>query len=439
MIQYGGHNISNSKALTKIQSLIFMAVIVIAAVVGGSAYILLSGQNQSSETVKIGILADLDGDGKSLLQGAVLAVEQVNSEGGVLGRNFEVVSQDDDSGSGGGDVSVATNAFNRLVGVDKADFVISGCGPTLSSVYQEIMYQHQKILFHGGDPSDQLTQKVLDDYDKYKYYFRYGVLLNKTVNTVMTADSVLACREYTGFNKVAILSHDLGVGDYTYSGLVAHLKEYGFDVVHTALIPLNTMDFSSFFAQAEAAGAEILYPIIFGQAGILFVKEYYDRQSPMVMWGLPNLGSDFWEVSEGKCEWVTTSSHAIAAGYPLTSRVMPTREAYFDMWDEEIDAMAAFVYDVVRFILPDAIKRAGTFETGSLIAALERTEIETSLARKLVFTSSHDVLVVKDSEDFWLFCLFQWQDGTQVPVYPPNIMDEAGVTYMYPDWIGPWN
>lgn len=400
---------------------------------------MLSGQYQSSETIKIGILADLDGGGKYLWQGAVLAAEQVNSEGGVLGRNFEVVSQDDDSEIVGGDVSVATNAFNRLIGVDKADFVISTCGPTFSSVYQELMYQHQKILFHGGDPSDHLTQNVLDDYDKYKYYFRYGVLLNKTVNTVMAADSILACREYTGFNKVAILSHDLGVGDYTYSDLVAHLKEYDFDVVYTVLIPFNTVDFSSFFAQAEAAGAEILYPIIFGQAGIPFVKEYYDRQSPMVMWGLPGLGSDFWEVSGGKCEGVTTSGHAITAGYPLTSRVMPTREAYFDRWDEEIDAVAAFAYDVVRFILPDAIKRAGTFETEALIAALEKTEIETSLARKLVFTSSHDVLVVKDSEDFWLFCLFQWQDGTRVPVFPPNIMDEAGVTYTYPEWPGPWN
>jgi len=429
----------NSEALTKVQSIILVVVIVVAALGGVVAYILLSGQEESSETIKIGILADLDGSGKSLWQGAVLAAEQVNAEGGVLGRNFEIVAQDDDSESGGGDVIIATNAFNRLISVDKADFIISGCGPTFSSLYQELVSQHKIILFHGGDPADQLTQNVHDDYDKYKYYFRYGVLLNKTVNTVMAADSILACREYTGFNKIAILSHDLGVGNYTYSDLVDYMQEYGFDVVYTVLIPFNTVDFSSFFAQAEAAGAEILYPIIFGQAGIPFVKEYYDRQSPMVMWGLPNLGSDFWEVTGGKCECVTSAGHAISTGYPLTSRVMPTREAYFDRWGEEIDAITAFVYDVVRLILPDAIKRAGTFETEEVIAALESIEIETSLARKLVFTSSHDVLVVRDSGDFWLFCLFQWQNGIQVPVYPPNIMDEAEVTYTYPEWPGPWD
>jgi hypothetical protein len=98
----------------------------------------------------------------------------------------------------------------------------------------------------------------------------------------------------------------------------------------------------------------------------------------------------------------------------------------------------------VRFILPDAVKRAGTTETEAVIKALEKTDVETSMARRFVFTSSHDVMIGAagpniPSEDYMLVCLFQWQNGTQAPVYPKQVMQEAGATYKYPNWPGPWD
>jgi hypothetical protein len=38
-----------------------------------------------------------------------------------------------------------------------------------------------------------------------------------------------------------------------------------------------------------------------------------------------------------------------------------------------------------------------------------------------------------------IMMLFQWQNGMLVPVYPMELMEEAGATYIYPDWPGPWN
>jgi branched-chain amino acid transport system substrate-binding protein len=108
------------------------------------------------------------------------------------------------------------------------------------------------------------------------------------------------------------------------------------------------------------------------------------------------------------------------------------------------DSIATASYDAVRFILSDAIKRAGTTETEAVIKALEKTDVETSMARRFVFTSSHDVMIGAagpniPNEDYMLVCLFQWQNGTQVPVYPETIMKEAGATYKYPPWKGPWS
>jgi branched-chain amino acid transport system substrate-binding protein len=148
-------------------------------------------------------------------------------------------------------------------------------------------------------------------------------------------------------------------------------------------------------------------------------------------------------VTDGKGEYVSFYGTASVSEYPLTSKTVPTREAYIQRWGSNPRGCSVAAYDIVRFILPDAIKRAGTTETEAVIKALETTNIETSMAGHFMFTSSHDVFVGaaepnKPAEDYILW-EFQWQNGVQVPVYPKEIMEEAGVTYRFPPWSGPWN
>ena len=434
----------DSKALSKIQAIGIAVIIVIASVSGGLAYILLNDGVQADETIKIGVCTDLDAlYGQVFWQEVVLAVEQVNADGGVLGRKFEIFGADDDSMNAMPDTTTATNALTRLIAVDKVDFLLTS--GTLSSIYQEIVSQHKIIMLDGFNGADELTQKVLDDYDKYKYYFRIG-LPNSTSSNAGVLDSIMTLRGYTGFSKIGYVCHDtLGAADRV-ARYTDTWSEKGFDVVYTATVPLDAFEFSSYFARAEAAGAEILYCSIAGPAGVPFVKEYSDRQSPMILSGLISMVSDsnFWNVTDGKCEFVSSNTYPTVVGYPLTSKTASFREAYIERWGE--DSLLGFgpSYDAVRYILPDAIRRAGTTETEAVIKALETVDVETSLARHFVFTSSHDIMIGeagpnKPSEDYFLICVFQWQNGELVPIYPKEIMEEAGATYMFPPWPGPWD
>jgi branched-chain amino acid transport system substrate-binding protein len=156
------------------------------------------------------------------------------------------------------------------------------------------------------------------------------------------------------------------------------------------------------------------------------------------------MNSGFWELTDGKCEHISFVGLSIIADYPLTSKTVPTREALIERWRELTTGAAASTYDIVRFILPDAIERAGTTETEAVIKALEETEVETTSARRFVFTSNHDIMIGATgtnrlSEGHPVVCQFQWQNGTQLPVYPKEIMEEAGATYTYPPWSGPWD
>jgi len=437
----------DSKALTKVQSVLLIATIAIAGFGGSLAYVLWSGQTQVAENIRIGICADLDmSAGKAILQGATLAAEQINAAGGILKRNITIVTEDDDGETPPFDVTVAANAMTKLTTVDKADYIIAAAGTTPSIAYSvsDICAQQKKIMLTNVVAMDQFTQRVLDNYEKYKYIFRTTPPNASTISSGML-EGLTTLGKYTGFTKVALLFIDVLSARTTASYLNETLPSHGLQIVYSNFLSREATDFTSYFAAAEAAGAEIVVPYIPGGAGVSFVKEWHDRQSPTVVWGvLTGLGSSFWNLTEGKCDTVSFSDSPVTCGYPLTNETVPTREAYFQRWGAVPTMTAVGAYDTLRIILYDALKRAGTTDTEAVIKALENTNVETSSARHFVFTSSHDVMVGSGAvnnpaEDYMVVFMFQWQNGTQVPITPQTIMREAGATYKYPDWTGPWS
>ena len=429
----------NFEAITKVQSIILIAIIFVAGV---TAYVLWDRESRSSDTIKIGVLADLDAFGKPEWQAALLAVEEINAEGGILGRRVELVGEDHDNGV---DPVIFTNALTKLITQDQADFIVGLVAGQNGFVVQDIIAQHKIIFLSTGTGPEEVSQRVLDDYNKFKYYFM--TWFNETCGKLGITDSLIHVREMTGFNKVGYLAEDYDWNKNMREGLDEFLPENGFELVYKGKFPFNTVDFSSYFAAAEAAGVEVLFPMIATELGIPFCKEYYDRQSPMLVFGGINLmASDpsGWERTEGKCNNMAFSDFLTMTSYPYTSKTLQTRDAYMNMWGgEPITLAAANTYDAIKFILKDAIERAGTIETEAVIRALEETSVETSNVRDFVFTESHALMMETNQNDpdadYAIEMVFQWQDGVQVPVYPKKIMEEAEATLTFPDWPGPWD
>ena len=271
---------SDSKAITKIQSIILIAIIVIAAVGASMAYIIFSGDDEHTEPIKIGILA-LIGLESFTWQSAISAAEQLNAEGGILGRQVELIMETCD----GQDMLAVSSALTRLITYHKADFIFGIAGDRiLTLICQDIIAEHKKIFITITETSDDFNQQVLDNNDKYKYYFNLG--FNTTSEIQNVVDSLLHCGKITDFTKIGYLAIQGEWSERIMDGLDANLHENGFELVYKGVINPNTIDFASYFAAAEAAGVEILVPLMVTPNGIPFVKEYFNRQSPMVVSGI---------------------------------------------------------------------------------------------------------------------------------------------------------
>ena len=334
-----------------------------------------------------------------------------------------------------------------MITVDKIDYIVTANGAHIL-LFQDIAVEHRKVLLSVWASGNETNQRVLDNYDRYKYFFRIWAP-NSTSVRQHIVDSLVALKNYTSFTKVAFLIQDSTSFKETVSALSATLTQYGFDIAYTGTVLFSTTDFTSQFAAIEASGAEILVPIMVTQAGTFFVEEWCERQSPFVIWGILPMAqrSDSWNMTEGKCEYVSSNGLPVVAGYPFTNKSLSTRTAFTQRWGEPPSDIAAAAYDAVRFILPDAIKRAGTTETEFVVEALETTDVETSMARHFAFTTSHDIMMTLAdpnnptalNEGHVMYMTFQWQNGIQVPVYPKEIMEDAGATYKYPPWFGAWS
>jgi urea transport system substrate-binding protein len=107
-----------------------------------------SSTSESSEPIKIGILADLTGPfttyGTSLANSAQLAIKEINAEGGIAGRQITAIVEDIQT-----DVSATVDKARKLVQSDKVDLVMGPIGSDANdAAYKTVVEDGGKLLFY---------------------------------------------------------------------------------------------------------------------------------------------------------------------------------------------------------------------------------------------------------------------------------------------------
>src|SRR6266852_9298915 len=155
------------------------------------AALALSSAALAQGTIKIAILGPMAFvQGENHWAGAEMARDEINKAGGINvgGRRMqiELIRADTNEIQS---VPDATNATERVITRDKADFLIGGFRSEAVLAMQEVAMDYKKIFLGCGAADAKLGANVEKSYDRYKYWFRVSPLnspgLGKTLFAVL--------------------------------------------------------------------------------------------------------------------------------------------------------------------------------------------------------------------------------------------------------------
>jgi branched-chain amino acid transport system substrate-binding protein len=315
----------------------------------------------AAEPIKVGEFACLTGKdatfGQSQHKGIVLALEEINAAGGVLGSQVEVITEDNQS-KPGDSATVAKKLLSR-------DKVIALLGEVTSGRSLEVapLAQKAKVPMIGtGATNPKVTQTG-------SYIFRV-CFIDDFQGTVMAkfAKSDLKAQ------KVAILT---SVSSAYSVGLTKYFKETflaaGGEIVAEQKFNEGDKDFRAQLTAVKASGADAVFvPGYYTEAALIA------RQARALGLTLPLFGGDGWE-SEKLLE---IGGDALNGCYYSTHFTPENKDPatvafvkkFKARWDNETpDAYAALGYDAL-YVLVDAIKRAGGTGEPKLRDALADTK-----------------------------------------------------------------
>ncbi len=217
------------------------------------------GLDMKKQAIRIGVVLPLSGDeelfGSQGLQGARMAVSEINAAGGVLGgRPLELVIEDEKT-----DLKTAIEKTERVILQDK---VIAVMGPTSSAhrdAMIEICTQHRTPLLYGTDYEGGCC---------YRYLFCYSPIPDHYVKPLIPY-------LIENYGKAFYL---LGA-DYVWpikmsAAIKAEVLRSGGNVVGEEYLAFEVKDFDDHLNRIVRSGATIVAMMLSGLAGQIFIRRF---------------------------------------------------------------------------------------------------------------------------------------------------------------------
>ncbi len=373
-------------------------------------------------TVKIAILGPMAFvQGENHWAGAEMARDEINKAGGVNvgGRRMqiELIRADTNEIQS---VPDATNATERVITRDKADFLIGGFRSEAVLAMQEVAMDYKKIFLGAGAAHSMLGLNVEQNYERYKYWFRITPV--KDVDLVRTLFAVLGLvgqqirsELRTDTPKVAILAEKAVWTEALVAAAQKNLPGMKMEVIGTWQPSATATDVTAELSAIERAGAHIVFTMLSGPVGISVGRQMGERNMQAVAWGINVEGQkeEFWQATAGKAQFVSTLD--TYSEIEMTPKTIPFVRAFKQRYKKAPTYNAA-TYDAIM-ILKSAIEQAGTTDADKLVPVIEKME-HVGTAGTDTWDKRHDLVwaVGKTAG-----IAVQWQDGKKVPFWPPQV------------------
>jgi branched-chain amino acid transport system substrate-binding protein len=187
----------------------------------------------TSEPIRFGVIQPLTGAiaaaGSYVVSGVNLAVERINSEGGVCGRNLEPVVVD-----GKNDPQESANAAELLITRDKVPIIIGAWGSSATLAVMPVMERDKVPLLVETSSSSKITSPETPGYDWVHRISPPSAIEAEAAEPFLVKD--------LGMTKVAILSVNNDWGRGAAEVFTAAIERQGGKIVSSDFIDESATD-----------------------------------------------------------------------------------------------------------------------------------------------------------------------------------------------------
>lgn len=338
------------------------AGVLAAAVAGLWAW---SAPAQSEEKGAVaGFVAELSGPaslfGEAALQGAQLAVEEVNAAGGVLGGELQLNVADDAT-----DPNIARQVWEKLVsdGVDAIIFRETSAArvaalPVAEKANLPAIYAND---YEGGDCRPILYTAGEIEPQKVPPYLQF-------------------IKEKAG-TKLFILATDYNWARTTAEMVKAAAPDLGIEIVGEEFTPFNTTDYTPLITKIRNSGATVLFSgLVGGPDNVAFFKQARASGLSQSLKAIANIALD--DTTLAAVGDAAAGSY-MAASYFMTDqsaanlRFLEALKAKYGSDMKAQGYLSEPAYDAVH-LYAKAVNHAGTTESSAVLKALSEVEFSDS-------------------------------------------------------------
>lgn len=368
----------------------------IIAMLAGATMMMSCGANQSQEessTIKVGGMGPLTGSaamyGITVDKGAKLAFEEINANGGVLGKKFEYISLDEKA-----DPIEAVNAYNKLTD--------EGVVAILGSVTSKPTLAVAELAAQDGIPMITPTGTQINITDAGPNIFRVCF-------TDPYQGSTLAkfSKDKLGAKTAAIMVNTSSdYSDGIANAFIKQAEKEGIKVVAKEGYSDGDKDFKAQLTKINSENPDILV-----------VPEYYElsaliaTQAREIGMNSTFVGPDGWDGIIGALD---SSSYSVVDNSYFTNhystedsnkKVQSFLKKYREKYNEEPTSFSALAYDTV-YVLKNAIDKAGTTDKAELTKAIKASDMD-GVTGHLTFDENNNpikaVTIIKVQDGKYIF------------------------------------
>ena len=370
--------------------------------------------------IAIGASLPLTGDfsqpGSAAKQGYEIWLDMANEQGGLLGREVELVILDD-----GSDQNTVVADYNRLISQEKVDLLLGTFSSLLNLPASAVAERNRMVYVEPAGGAPEIFERGFE----YLFFAQPATAPHQADIFIEYIESLPETKRP---KTAAYPTQDDPFTKPVINTIRSELEGLGVTTVYSKVYPPDTTNFDTI---ANAIGSEspdlVAQGAVF-EDGVGLIRSMQKAGfNPRILFqtSAPSNSSQYSDaVGVSNTEGVFyTVSWSPEADYPLNAEFV---RAYDERFGGEPPEDAADAFAAAQ-VLQAAVEAVGEIDQAAIADYLHQNSVETILGEL-----SWDETGAPQSE----FILAQWQKGKPEVVLPEDVATSGTIVYPKPDWSG---